>query len=223
MKDYYAYLEIPETATAEQIEAVYHRKRTRLQFAELDEEVRRAQLQQLDEAYAVLQDKVRPTKAEPAKELEPIQDDVESKAIAPQGANLSLAPLQPQQTRPQRRCPYCQALNPAQATMCLNCGEQISRPCPACGQMIALDEKICPRCDTIIPEYDQRRFVEAETIQKRVEDERRASKVRVDALEAIHRINARLGVIFWLIVMVLCVGLTVATSLLYTYFSQVYR
>jgi hypothetical protein len=216
--DYYEYLGIPTTATLEEIKAAYLNKRAQLQSGEVDEQHLETQLQSLDKAYEILLEAAQ--SAEAASSAQEITDRT---ALAIKGVASDLALAQAPQPKPQRPCPHCGALNPVQATMCLTCGQQMARPCPACGQLVSLVENVCPRCDTVIPEYDRRRFAEAEIIQKQVTDERRASRTRVDALEAIHRINARMGVVFWVIVVVLCVGLTLITAFLYNYFSQIYH
>jgi hypothetical protein len=215
--DYYEYLDIPATATLEEIKSAYLSKRAQLQSAEMDEPSRTEQLGLLDKAYAVLVEM-----AQDAEIAFPVPEVTGSTALTLKGIAGDLALPQTPQTKPQRPCPHCGALNPIQATMCQVCGQQMARPCPACGQIISLIETVCPRCDAVIAEYDQRRFVEAEVIQKQVTDERRASRARVDALEAIHRLNAQLGVVFWVIVVMLCVGLTLITTFLYNYFSQIY-
>ncbi len=216
--DYYEHLGIPITATLEEIKSAYLHKRAELQSSEVDEPQRETQLQGLDKAYSVLIDAAQNTATHSP---EPESSGGTVLALKKTGGDLTLSQIP--QPKLQRPCPHCGALNPIQATMCLTCGQQMARPCPACGQLVLLTDPVCPRCDTVIPEYDRRRFAEAEIIQKQVTDERRTSSARVDALETIHRINARLGVVFWLIVIMLCVGLTLITAFLYNYFSQVYH
>ncbi len=218
MMDYYKYLGIPTTATAEEITSAYLHKRAELQSSEADEQELDEQLRLLDKAYEDLIDTEQNTDA-----AQTSPETTERTALALRDKTSDLALAQASLARPQRPCQHCGEPNPVQATMCKKCGEQISRPCPACGQIVALTEEVCPRCDTVIVEYDQRRFVEAEVVHKKVQDERRASRTRVDALEAIHRINARRGVIFWLIVVTLCISLTIITTFLYNYFSQIYH
>lgn len=215
--DYYEYLGISAAATLEEIKSAYLTKRAQLQSAEMDDQPRAEQLRSLDKAYALL---IETAQNAEASQVAPAATNSTALTLKETAGALSLP--QPPQPKPQRPCPHCGALNPVQATMCQGCGQQMARPCPACGQIISLIETVCPRCDAVIAEYDQRRFVEAEVVQKQVTDERRASRTRVDALEAIHRLNARLGILFWFIVVMLCMGLTLITTFLYNYFSQMY-
>ena len=94
------------------------------------------------------------------------------------------------------------------------------RSCPKCGYNVALGQTTCERCTTYIPDYDQRRMAEALVTEKTVHSERQASSTRVRALEEVHHVNAVHGTIFWLIVFVVCVGLSALAAIAYN--SQLY-
>jgi hypothetical protein len=77
---------------------------------------------------------------------------------------------------------------------------------------MALDEALCPRCGTLVGEYDRRRFAEALAAGERIQEERRLSETRVDALEARHRLNAWQGLLFWIAAAVILVVLVVLAA-----------
>ncbi len=104
--------------------------------------------------------------------------------------------------------------------MCGQCGQQVSRSCPNCGQPVLLNQVVCARCNTVLKEYDLRRYAEAAVVEQRVGEERQVSEVRVQAAESVHRVRAVQGVFFWLIVFGLCVGLMVLAVLAFNYFIQ---
>lgn len=123
---------------------------------------------------------------------------------------VASAPMTPPLPTTTRACPHCAAPNPAQATNCVTCGQQMTRPCPNCGLPLLLAEQACSRCHTPVTEYDHRRFVEAIAIEGRVQQERRESDARVEALEGAHLTRARFGVVFWLVVLAALGGVIAA-------------
>lgn len=103
-------------------------------------------------------------------------------------------------------CMECNAKNPVQASVCQNCGAQISIDCPKCGYKLAMNQATCPRCHTLVSEYHQKSYAGAKFVENRVVEERRASEDRINALEQDHSIRRMFGVFFWLVVFVLLVG-----------------
>jgi hypothetical protein len=55
-------------------------------------------------------------------------------------------------------------------------------------------------------EYDQRRFAEGLAVEQRVNSERASLDVRTQELESHHTDRRWQGTLFWVIVMVLCIG-----------------
>lgn len=216
--NYYELFNLPLTATVDEIRAAYHRERAQLLASDQETgDQAGEQLRLLEEACATLTDTER--RAAYDHSLRPAIP-VQALTVAGQLAAMALPEVPPLVS--QQPCPHCGELNPVQATMCGECGKQISRPCPQCGQAILLGQKVCTRCNILIPEYDQRRMVEAVMTEKRVQEERRISESRVEALETVHTANRRMGIIFWLVVTGLCAVLAVLGSILYNFFEQAY-
>ena len=85
----------------------------------------------------------------------------------------------------------------------------MTRPCPYCGQPVALSEAVCPRCHTVVTEYDQRRFAVAVQGDRKVQEERRDLSAGVEALEASSAQRNQNALIFWLVALALFVGVIV--------------
>jgi hypothetical protein len=199
MADPYAILGVASDAPLSEVEASYARARGQALAAGGDERATEARLAELDRAWSQLKDRPSVGGAAPA--------------TAKGAHDHRLAPLQPHALAQQplmgqtdRVCPYCGGHNPVQVTTCGECGQQIMRECPACGFAVGLVDRVCGRCGTAILEHDQRRFAEALSVQRRVQEERTTSDTRVRELEATHLARAWQGVLFWLVVAALVVG-----------------
>ncbi len=219
MADLYQTLGVLPTAMPDEITTAYARERARLIAQEAAAEAGNpgaaGQLQALDEAYATLSDASRRA----------AYDRSAGGGSSPGALIVSTQPnaiVVPQTPVPvvQQACPHCGALNPVQATMCSQCGQQVSRSCPNCGQPVLLNQTVCPRCNTVLKEYDLRRYAEAVVVEKYVNEDRSASEARVQAAEAVHRVRAVQGMFFWLVVCGTCVGLMVLAVLAFNYFLQ---
>jgi ribosomal protein L40E len=215
MENYYAVLKVLTTATPEEIKGAYSRSRAKLMASVLDDPEMESALAALDKAYAVLSDP-----GERANYDRSLGSSVD--AASPTALTLLERPatiMRPETPVPvvQQLCPNCGAPNPVQATTCLQCGQQISRPCPSCGQAVPLNQSVCSRCNTFLPEYDQRRMTQAIIAEQKTQDERRESEAKLQALESGHRVRAIQGVIFWVIVGLACIALTVIPILVYQY------
>jgi hypothetical protein len=191
MTDLRAILHIEPGAAPEQIRGAYNKKRAELISLEGTDPTAAEQIRELDEAFAQLNETtalaIAPTvSARPP--LNPILEMVNSldAPIQEGGENITYQP-----------CPYCGNQNPSQSTVCLACGNQISRPCPNCGKQLFLVQSVCPRCSTVIRDHDQLRLADAMLTKQRVEDERLENGVRVEAQESAHRKRAGFGCLFW--------------------------
>lgn len=217
MSNYYQLLNLQPTASTAEVTAAYQRERARLSASnpeDLDQ-----QIQAIEEAYAVLSDSGQ--RAAYDRSLN-ANSPSKSLVVAAQPAAI-MAPAVSPVPLIQQECWNCGKPNPVVATNCAYCGSQLSRPCPQCGQSVALNQTVCPRCNTFLPEYDKRRFTEAIAVDKQVQEERYISETRVETLEAIHTTNRNAGVVFWLVVFALCVGLTLLAALLLGVFGQVFQ
>jgi endogenous inhibitor of DNA gyrase (YacG/DUF329 family) len=106
-------------------------------------------------------------------------------------------------------CPHCGVENPLQASYCMICNQQISRPCPKCGAPVALYEYTCPRCQTVLKEYDQERFSESSKIKQEVEQTRSELNQHVQVNEAANDRYLGFGIVFWVITLLVMSGLCV--------------
>jgi ribosomal protein L40E len=203
MADPYQILNLHLTATPAEVQAAYARERAKLLAdSPPGEEQTAQQLQAVDDAYATL--------IEPTRRAAYDQSASNKLALATTSQpNAIVIPSSSPNPILQQACPHCGALNPIQATMCLQCGQQVSRPCPNCSYSVLLNQTVCPRCNTFIPEYDQRRFAEGISVERKTQQERIESEIRVQTLEEGHRVRAGQGAIFWLVVFGLCIGITV--------------
>ena len=205
MTDYYHLLQLSPNASADQIQSAYHRERARLLASSGEDETRIApQLSALEQAYTVLSDPTQRSVYDQSRGVQP------NSALMIGGASNALqvgtAPTRPIE---QRACPSCGKPNPIQATRCGHCGEQISNPCPKCGNPVMSNERACGRCGTVIAEYHQDRFMQAEGQKQQIQKERAENQVREDALEHMHRVNRGFGFIFWAVVIALVIGVCV--------------
>lgn len=194
MLDPYEALGISRSATPAEVESAYVRARGRaLAEAGGDERDAEQRLALLDRAFELIGGTVRP----PPGSVSVDQDGQSTALVVSQPTAPMVGTAAP--TGPRRTCPHCGALNPVQVATCGECGQQIMRECPACGHPVGLAERVCPRCQTPITEYDQRRFGEALSAQRKVQEERTESDVRVRALEEMHLARAWQGVWFWVV------------------------
>ena len=92
----------------------------------------------------------------------------------------------------------------------------MTRPCPNCGQPGELNKKVCARCQTFIPEYDQRNYAQAVAVAQQTQQERREAAAKHQVLVNAQRAMARQGAIFWLFVTVACSALTILAFVLYS-------
>jgi predicted nucleic acid-binding Zn ribbon protein len=220
MHKHYKRLNLSPSASNEEVWEAYTKARTRL-TAEAqtdDEDIKdelKGRLQALNRAYeSIMQSRDVVVDEHLAK------DESANEIVQATSNNLSVDLQASREPASQRACPHCNGLNPVKAMRCLHCGQQISRPCPQCGFPVALDAQVCPRCHIVIPEYDQQRFAEATAIEKQKEEKRRISEAHAEALESVHRTNARLGILFWSIVVIISIGLCIGMFLLLGYLSQ---
>ncbi|MCL4299596.1 MAG: DnaJ domain-containing protein [Anaerolineae bacterium] len=210
---HYQLLNLSPTATTEEIKAAYNRERAHLLVTEAESGNHvNEQLNRLDEAYTTLTDAERRIDYDRSLGI-----DTPAQAIAVTEQPTGIVTYSPPQiSTGQQTCPHCGSMNLIQANTCEKCGGQIARPCPQCGQRVMLSQKICSRCNTLISEYDERRFTEAVTLEKHIQEERRIAEARVVALEASHMINRRAGIVFWLVVAGLGIGLILLAIILFS-------
>jgi predicted nucleic acid-binding Zn ribbon protein len=214
---HYQILNLQPTATADEIRAAYHRERARLlSNGETENGLKIAnELKALDEAYGTLADTSRRMAYDRA-----LNTGAQNNSLVPMNQLSAIGSPETHTLLVQQACSHCQALIPAQATICSGCGKQLTRPCPHCGQATPLGQIVCNRCNTIVPEYDQRRFTETVIMEKRIQEERYISKVRAETLEATHTANRRAGLIFWFVVSGLCFSLSLLSILTYELFER---
>ncbi len=219
--NFYAVLGILPSANDQEIQHAYGLRRAELIAADMndDQGVLDEQLSQLDAAYANLMDKGNRAAFDRAQS----QAIVVVNAPAGQTAHnnvlnttipISIPDIQAKPSL-QRPCPHCGVQNPAKAKTCLSCQRQISRSCPECGYAVPLGQVACARCATVMHELDQERLQASLIAEKKTIEQREGSRLRVEANEKQHSINAAYGVVFWLIVFAILGGLIFA----YLYFS----
>jgi hypothetical protein len=208
MIDYFEMLGISEEATPEQIQEAFDKKRIEL-IASIDDD------QQRQEAITELQSAIDAIGRKKALAL--IQGDNPPKIIDPllsmvDNVNSSLHNEMAQfATIP---CVYCSTRNFKEALICSSCGRHISRPCPKCGKILSIQVKICHRCKTILREFDESRIFDASHVKEVKDLERQETQIRVGALEEHHQKRAVYGLVFWLVVAAVLVGLCVLTYFL---------
>jgi hypothetical protein len=195
-------------ANIEQMREAYNRRRAELLAREGSPEADES-LRELDEAYARMMERYKPAlQTAPATPREPrnsILDMVNNLDVPIQDYTGEVV-LKP--------CPYCSGTNPEQASICATCGRQIARPCPNCGKVVELTQNACPRCGVIIREHDQARMAEAMVVNQRIQGERSSSQLYVDTLEAGHSERLKLGIVFWLAVLLIGAGICAVTAYL---------
>jgi hypothetical protein len=204
MDTLYDRLKITYAATPNEINEAYARERARI-ISENEEEEGAAskQLKELEEAYTTL--------------VDPGQRAAYDRilGIGTRGSFLStvanpqtiLAPQAMSTAVLQAACPHCGTLNPVQAANCTQCGKQISRPCPSCGQRVLLTQPVCPRCNTHIDDYNRMRGMQAFATEQRIQQERDEADSQVNTLEKANWIRSAYGVAFILVFLLVCVGL----------------
>jgi hypothetical protein len=214
MDNFYRRLEVLPTATPDEIKEAYSRLRAKLTAIEMDNAELTSKISDLEDAYAILSNSSE--RANYDRSLSASNSNSQtSLTVLDQPSTI----LRPEVATPlvQQPCPYCGVPNPIQATMCKQCGQQISRPCPNCGHIVQLGQSVCPRCNTFLSEYDQRRLTQALIVEHKIQIERLDSESKVQALEAGHRVRAAQGGIFWIIVGLGCIILSVVPFLLVNY------
>jgi ribosomal protein L40E len=212
MANYYELLNLQPTATVAEIKEAYLRERARL-AGESDDNKPQEQLKELDTAYAVLVDPNQRAAYDRTLNI-----GAQSQALVLTQTPLPATVVTPQVPTPQQACPHCGALNPIKATICAECGKQISRPCPQCGQQVIMGQTVCSRCNTFIPEYDQQRFADAIATEQQVQQERREAQSRYDTMLAADHARINFGIIFWGVALFLCMALMLfAVVLMYNW------
>lgn len=214
MDNLYRALEVLPTATPDEIKEAYSRLRAKFMASEMENPELTAKLSELEAAYAILSDPSERTNYD--RSLGSVNSSTQTAlTVLDQPATI----LRPEVATPlvQQPCPYCGVPNPIQATMCRQCGQQISRPCPNCGHTVQLGQTVCPRCNTLLSEYDQRRLAQSLIVEHKTQTERLEGESKVQALEAGHRVRAAQGVVFWIIVALGCIALTVVPFLIFNY------
>jgi hypothetical protein len=205
MFDPYAALGVSRSATPSEIQEAYIRARGQaLAAAGADERETQDRLAELDRAFEIVSGAVDGTETDPTMP--------HALVVAQPTAVASTAVA----AGPQRQCPDCGAPNPVQVSTCGSCGRQIMRECPACGNPVGVADRVCPRCHTPVAEYDQRRFGEALSLERNIQRERTESDARVRAQEEVHLARAWQGVLFWAIVLVMCLAALGVVVLLLT-------
>lgn len=214
MDNLYRVLEILPTASQEEVREAYARRRANLLAQNAQEPGLALQLADLDSAFVTLGDPDQRANydrslkgADPGGQTSIMKLDEPTAILRPD----IVTPLV------QQPCPYCSAPNPIQATICVQCQRQIARPCPNCGHSVQLGQPVCPRCNTYLKEYDERRMMQSAIVEDKTKMERLEGETSVQALEAGHRVRAAYGVVFWAIVALACVVLTVGPILLYVF------
>lgn len=217
MTNFYHLLKLEPTATLDEIKAAYARERASriAQGSEGNLHIN-GDLQALDEAYATL---IEPSSRAAYDRMHSSAPTTTMIALPGQ---LALSTISVGRPLPivQQPCPACGVPNPIQAVMCTVCGRQMTRPCPKCGRAVMLSETVCPRCETFIPEYDQRRFAEAQTVKQQVEFERREADEHTTAADKVYQAQIRMGMLFWVVVTGLCIGLAVLGIVLLNYLNR---
>lgn len=214
MDTLYHTLNLLPTASQDEIKDAYSRLRAQLMASDLGDAELTPRLSEIETAYAILSDPNERSNYD--RSLNSSNSNLQTSiTVLDQPATI----LRPEVTAPLVRqpCPYCGTPNPIQATMCSQCGQQISRPCPNCGHSIQLGQSVCPRCSTLLSEYDQRRLVQSLIVEHKTQTERLESESKVQTLEAGHRVRAAQGVVFWIIVGLGCIVLTAVPFLIINY------
>lgn len=210
MIDYYKVLSLLPNATISEINEAYIYMRHLLsdKIQENDESALE-QLKLLDEAYEILGDPDRRIAYDQSRRgkikegaIVPTKSLPETK-ITPFDSELILEHI----------CPFCEVSNPLHAVICNNCQKQIARPCPNCGQLNALTNKQCHRCGTLIHQYDQQRLTDGLAVERGTKLERQETDERSNAFERTHKERAALGIVFWIIVGLGCIGLPLIVAI----------
>jgi hypothetical protein len=200
-------LNLQPTATTDEIKAAYARERERWIAQGTDLDQSDSALQALDAAYTTLIDPNQRIAYDRALSSGP-----HAGALVLAGSAAVPAPLAaPPVPGPQQACPHCGALNPTRATICLMCHRQISLACPQCGQPVQWGQAVCPRCETVLAEYNVQRQAQKEAVEQTIQRERREASARIEAGDALYRVQVRMGAIFWIIVVLVCIGMALFT------------
>jgi hypothetical protein len=203
MPDIYTILNLDPNATQDEIAAAYNHKHAELiSQASVDANMDQ-QLKQLEDAYAQLSKRSQlaiPQAPPPHIPIDPslnLVNQFDAPIIDRADPVVIVS------------CPNCGSPNPSQAMICMACGQQMSRPCPNCGKPVLLTQTVCPRCNALIRETDQFRLAEAIHTNKQIQQERLENQVRVNSLEAAHSERIKNGILFWILVILVVIGLCV--------------
>lgn len=211
MTTHYQTLKVPHVANEAEIQEAYLKARAAAIAAQPDlEPAQNANLNAVETAYTTLIDPNlraaydRTLGSLPGSSLMVAgQPDFVFRAPAPAAPVIEQA------------CPHCGTPNPVQLTICQSCGQQVSRSCPSCGQQVLLTFTICPRCNTPLGEYDKFRYAKATSSAQRIDSERREIGKSVAAVEAVNRDWMFSGVAFWVLLIMVCIGLAVLAVVIF--------
>lgn len=201
MTDYYILLGISEGASPDQIKDAFDKKKAELIASIDDQQKLEMALLELEEAYAGITKNrsLALTHFEtPQKVINPLLSMVDEVNSPTHNEPSQFTTIS---------CVYCGAKNLKEALICGSCGRHISIPCPKCGKVLSIEEKICPRCKTILREFNESRIYESTHVKEVMDTERKENQIRVEALEEHHKKKAVYGLVFWLVVVAVFVGL----------------
>jgi hypothetical protein len=201
MNNQFAVLGISADSTPEEIQDAFDKKRAELSASIEDDQKREDSIAELQSAFdaiakknslVIVEEKAPPKKVDPLLSLvgdvnSPLHNETEFTTTFP--------------------CLFCGTKNPELTLICIGCGRQISKPCPNCGKILRIDNKVCNRCNTIILEFNQTRLFDAENVEEVKNREREENQIRVNGLEEHHQKRAAFGFLFWLIVIAVFLSL----------------
>lgn len=220
---FYQILSVDVLASSEEILTAYQRERAKLSSAgdSSDPAIEEAS-SLLNDAYETLSDPNRRAAYDRQLGLPPATDNALAVTSRPLLQPASMTEYAPDAAAPQKTCANCGALNPRQVTMCIVCNSQIGRPCPKCGNTLALAQPVCDRCGTAVSEYDRQRFGESVAIQEHIQVERLEGEVRTRTLNQINAADARNTAVFWIVALLGCGALMFLAYYALQFFDSAY-